>query len=68
MTIDTLEEQIAKLERIQAAAVTATTVDGVSASLDQATAASTLRELRRKQAAEQGLPDPRPVVSTIRLH
>ncbi len=64
---DSLAEQIAKLERIQAAAVTSTSVDGVSASIDQATAARSLRERRRRQAAEQGLPDPRPVVSTIKL-
>lgn len=64
---ETLSQTVARLETIRNSAVSSTTVDGITATIDQAAAEKRLGELRRAQAAEAGLPDPRPVVSRIKL-
>jgi hypothetical protein len=64
---ETLQQSIERLTAIRNSAVTSTTVDGISTTIDQAAAARRLQELQRSQAAEDGLPDPRPIVSRIKL-
>lgn len=64
---ETLVETAARLQAIRNSAVASTTVDGISATIDQAVALQRLREIQRAQALEAGLPDPRPIVARIKL-
>ena len=64
---ETIAEKAARLKATRDAAVTSATVDGISAAIDQGTAARQLREANRALAAEQALPDPRPIVAQIKL-
>lgn len=64
---ETLSETVARLKAITNSAVTSSSADGISASIDQRTAARRLRETSRELADAQGLPDPRPKVARIKL-
>jgi hypothetical protein len=65
---ETLAQTAARLASIRNSAISATTVDGISTTIDQSVADRRLREVQRAQAAEAGLPDPRPIVSRIKLN
>ena len=64
---ETLAQTVARLESIRNSAISSTTVDGISTTIDQAAATQRLRELKRAEALEAGLADPRPIVSRIKL-
>lgn len=64
---ESLADTAARLEAIRNSAVTSTTVDGVTATIDQKAAETRHREMQRALAAIAGTPDPRPIVSRIKL-
>jgi hypothetical protein len=64
---ETLAQTAARLEAIRNSAISSTTVDGISTTIDQAVALQRLREIKRAEALEAGLPDPRPICARIKL-
>ena len=64
---ETLAQTAARLEAIRNSAIDSNAVDAISVGINQDVARQRLREIRRAEALEAGLPDPRPVVATIKL-
>jgi len=65
---ETLAQTVDRLQRTRDAAVTSTTVDGISTTIDQAVVNQQLRTRRRQLAEDNGEADPRPICSSIRLY
>jgi len=64
---ENLAETVARLQATRDAAITETVVDGITAKIDQGVANQQLRAARRRQAIEDGLADPRPIASAVKL-
>lgn len=64
---ETLAQTVDRLQRTRDAAITSTTVDGISTTIDQTVVDKQLRARKRELAEEAGLSDPRPICARIKL-
>lgn len=64
---ETLQARLERLRKLRDAGIASVSVDGIATSFDRTAIASAVRQANRALAAENGLPDPRPIASTIKL-